>query len=372
MGRSEVKRIALLTCGRSDYSIYRPLIELLFKSKKFNLDIIALGTHVSRQFGYTLDQIKADGFSIKYTVESLVLGDSPEAISSAMGLTTIKTSSIWAKENYDLLICLGDRYEMYAAVLSSIPFNIPVAHISGGETTTGAIDNIFRHSLSLTAKYHFTSTEKYKNKVSEIIGSKSNVYNVGALSIDNLKKLKLYSIEEFKKKFNIGLKQPSILITFHPETVSHTKNSIYINELIKALNQCANYQLVITMPNSDTQGDLIREKLNNFIAKNKNAIGVESFGTIGYLSCMKHCSFLLGNTSSGFVEASFFPKHVINLGDRQNGRIITSNILNCEIKEEKILSAIKVIEKRKTLPKISIYGNGNTAQKIVSILEKCL
>jgi GDP/UDP-N,N'-diacetylbacillosamine 2-epimerase (hydrolysing) len=372
MGKPGIKKVAVLTCGRSDYSIYLPLLRKLKQNKKFNCHIIALGTHLSRHFGCTINEIKKDGFKINYTVESLILGESPEAISTAIGVTVTKASSIWKSENYDLVICLGDRYEMYAAVLSTVPFNIPVAHISGGETTLGAMDNIFRHSLSLIANYHFTSTDIYRKRVIELIGNSQNVYNTGALNIDNLSKLKLLSVSEFKSKYDIDLNKPSILITFHPETVEYKKNEGYINELIKTLQKLNDYQLIITMPNSDTTGDMIRERLNSFIKKNKNAYGVESFGTIGYLSCMKYCSFMLGNTSSGFVEASYFPTLVINLGDRQKGRIITKNILNSRIESRKILECVKKIEKIRISSHKNIYGNGNAAEKIVGILEKSL
>ena len=367
-------KIALLTSSRADYSIYYPLIKKIKKEKHINLDIIAFGNHNSLLFGVSANKIKADGFKIKYEIDALVLGDSPEAISDSMGLTMIKFSSIWKLENYKLIICLGDRFEMFAAVTSSIPFNIPIAHISGGEITLGAIDNVFRNSLTLMSKFHFVSSEKYKKQVIALIGSenKNNVFNVGALSIDNLKDLTFLSLQDFKNKFNIDLSKKSILITFHPETVSFENNTKHINELLSALKKLDTYQLIITMPNNDTMGNMIRVKLYDFIDKSKNAIGIESFGTIGYLTCMKHCVFMLGNTSSGFVEASFFPKFVINIGDRQKGRIMTSNIFNSPIKERDILNTVIKIESRSSPIKTNIYGSGNTSANILNILNKKL
>jgi GDP/UDP-N,N'-diacetylbacillosamine 2-epimerase (hydrolysing) len=367
-------KIALLTSSRADYSIYYPLIKEIKKDSTFRLDIIAFGNHNSLIYGNSSDRIEEDGFDVKYKIDALVLGESPESISDSMGLTMLKFSSIWRCENYKLIICLGDRYEMFAAVASSISFNIPVAHISGGEITLGAIDNIFRNSLTLMSKFHFTSTQNYKDQVIKIIGDehKDKVFNVGALSIDNLKNIDFLTVEEFKNKFNIDLAKKSILITFHPETISYEKNENYSDELIAALGELKNYQLIITMPNTDTMGNMIRLKFKNFIDSHDNAIGIESFGTIGYLTCMKHCEFMLGNTSSGFVEASFFPKFVINLGDRQKGRIETPNIYNTEITKQEILKTVKKIEKTILPDNCNIYGNGDASNKIVDFLKKNL
>lgn len=365
-------QIALLTSSRADYSIYYPLIKEIQTIDTIELDIIAFGNHNSQIYGVSSDKILEDGFTIKHKIEALVLGDSPESIADSMGLTMIKFSSVWKNENYDLIICLGDRFEMFSAVASSVPFNIPIAHISGGEITLGAIDNIFRHSLTLMSSYHFVSTEQYKEQVIRLIGdeNKERVFNVGALSIDNLKKEDFFSLEEFYQKFRIDLTKKSSLITFHPETVSYEKNLEYIDELIAALKELNDYQLIITMPNADTMGNLIRERLQEFIAVHQNAIGIESFGTKGYLTCMKHCAFMLGNTSSGFAEASYFPKFVINLGDRQKGRIETSNIYTISITKENILKTVKQIENEKMPENTRIYGEGNTAKRIVDILKK--
>lgn len=363
-------KIGILTSSRADFSIYLPLLKKISIEKNLELNIIAFGTHLKKDFGYTVDSIVNEGFDVAYKIDSLNYGDTPEAISNSMGKTIIKFSELWSTNKFDLVFALGDRFEMFAAVASSVPFNIKIAHIHGGETTLGAIDNCFRHSITLMAKYHFVIAEEYKNRVIELIGNAENVFNVGSLSFDNLCSLKLLSKAEFKETFKIDLELPSILITFHPETVMYELNKEYISELINALKQLTKYQLIITMPNADTNGKIVREKLNEFIKISNNAISVESFGTIGYLSCMKHCSFMLGNTSSGFAEAAFFPKWVINLGERQKGRIITPNIINISIKESEILRAVNEIEKQPMLEKIEVYGDGNAATKIMNHLKR--
>lgn len=362
-------RIALLTSSRADYGIYLPLLKALKGDSIFELHIMAFGTHLSETHGKTVDQIIADGFDVAFKIDTMPESNFPVAISQAMGKTIIKFSEIWSTDTYDLVIALGDRYEMFAACASIVPFGIPIAHIHGGETTLGAIDDSFRHCITQMSKYHFTTTDFYKRRVIELKGSDKHVYNVGALSIDNLLSLPLLSLKEFKEKLKIDLSIPSILITFHPETVDFKKNKLYVSELIAALNKIQDYQFIITMPNADTMGNMIREQLSMFISENKQAIGIESFGTLGYLSCMKHCTMMLGNTSSGFVEASFFNKYVINLGDRQKGRIITGNIFNCEINTESIIAAVKNYNSYVSGSKNGIYGDGNTARKIIEILK---
>lgn len=363
-------KIAVLTSSRADYGIYLPLLKRLKKDKYFSLKIIAFGTHLSTFHGYTLKQIEAGGFNIYAKVESLITGDSPEAIASSIGLTTIKFSSLWNEEQHDLdlIICLGDRYEMFAAVSASIPFNIPVAHIHGGETTLGAIDNKFRHALTLMSDYHFTSTDSYASKVKQLVGHGNNVYNVSALSLDNLNEMKLLNMEQFKRKYAIDLSIPTALVTFHPETISFEKNEYYANELISALEKLE-HQLIITMPNADTMGNHIRMKLREFVSKRKNTFAVESFGTLGYFSSMKHCAFVLGNSSSGIIEAASFAKYAINIGDRQKGRECGKNVIHCPIKSNEILKAVKQINHSPKLNNKNIYGNGNAAEKIIKVLR---
>jgi len=219
------------------------------------------------------------------------------------------------------------------------------------------------------ACYHFTAAEIYKQRVIELRGSDCNVFNVGSLSIDNLKELKLYTVEEIKTHFDIDLSQPSILITFHPETVSLDKSEFFIQELLTALESVSEYQFIFTMPNADMTGAMIRDSITKFASRTPRAKVIESFGTVGYLSCMKHCEFMIGNTSSSFIEASFFPKFVINLGDRQKGRILTPNIYSCAIEQQKIIDGINKYKEVQLIKNDNIYGNGTAALKIMEILN---
>lgn len=365
-------KIGILTSSRADFGIYLPLLKKLFADPFFETEIIAFGTHLSKNFGHTIDEIIKSGFQVAHQLTTLPHDDTPEKISKAMGETIKLFSNFWANRHFDLVLALGDRYEMFASVVAASPFNVKFGHIHAGETTLGAIDNAYRHSISLMSDYFFVSTDEYAKRTIEIVKQPNNVYNVGALSIDNLKTLAFYTPDDIKEKFNIDITIPTILSTFHPETVSFRENRTYISELIKALDKLTyEYQIVITMPNADTEGLMIREELQKFAQKNSKIILVESFGMKGYLSCMKYCSFLLGNTSSGFVEAAWFPKYVINLGERQKGRIETPNILSVPITSIDIIKAANTIKNLPIVPPESnVYGIGNTATKIIRIIKE--
>jgi GDP/UDP-N,N'-diacetylbacillosamine 2-epimerase (hydrolysing) len=362
-------KVGILTSSRADYGIYRPLLKLLQEDNYFEMEIIAFGTHLLEKYGKTLNHILEDGYKVVEVEGTIPSNDSPKDISNAIGKAISHFSDFWNTNKFDLILALGDRYEMFSAVTSALPFNQIIAHIHGGETTLGAIDNSFRHSITLMAKLHFAAANEYKNRIINITGTTDNVYSVGALSIDNIKQLKLLSIEEINETFKINLNNPSILFTFHPETIDFEKNAYYINEVIACLEKLNKYQIIITMPNSDTMGLHIRKELNKFIDRSENAIGIESFGSLGYLSVMKHCTFMMGNTSSGFIEAAGLNIPVVNLGNRQKGRIVTPNIFNTNIEQVEIIKAVELALKYKRNKTINIYGDGNAAKKIVEIIK---
>ena len=370
-----MKRIAILTSSRADYGIYLPLLNALKDDPCFDVKIIAFGTHLSPFYGYTLNQIIKDGFEVPYQIESMLAGDTPNAISTAMALTALKFADFWRdhKYDFDLVFCLGDRYEMFAAVAAGIPFNIPFAHLHGGEKTLGAIDNIFRHAISLASKYHFVSCEAHAKRVSQLIESDKNIFNIGSLSLDNLNTLPILSKEKFYSLFGVDLNQPTILVTVHPETVSPAKNSDNADELAKTLLGLENYQVLITLPNADTNGYLIRHRFLQLPDESNQRISCfENLGVQGYFTALKYCAFLLGNTSSGIIEAASFRKWVINLGNRQEGRHQSENTLNIHFKQERILQTISKIEQCPDYPGTNVYFQQNVANNILTILKEQL
>lgn len=363
-------KTAVLTSSRADYGIYLPLLKKMEADCFFDLHLLVFGTHLSERFGKTIGEIEKNGFRISARLNTTPEDDIPGSISRSMANTIKAFSAIWENEDYDLVIALGDRYEMFAAVTSLMPFNIPVAHIHGGETTQGAFDNAFRHSITHMSVLHFTAAEEYRKRVAELKGSDENIYNTGALAIDLLSKTELLTVVQIKEIYKIDMTLPTILVTFHPETMNYSRNRENVSTLIDALSNLSKYQLVISMPNADTSGMLIREHLNAFISKNMNAIGVENLGSTGYLSCMKYCSFLLGNSSSGFIEASWFPKPVINIGRRQEGRILTPNIYSCKIDTDEILAAVRDAEMAEFDSESGIYGDGDASGKMIKQIKR--
>lgn len=365
-------RIALLTSSRADFGIYLPLLEKLSLESSFSIKIIAFGSHFSVYNGSTYKDIAKHGFDVDYEVHSTLITDDPDSIATSLGLTVIKFSSFWKmhKAEFDLVIVLGDRYEMFAAVIAGIPHQIRFAHIHGGETTIGAIDNIFRHSITLSSAIHFCSTENHAAKIRQLTHQDSHVYNVGALSLDNLLSIRLKDIKELKSDLNVDLARKTILVTLHPETVDFHSNAENAKILVNLVKNLKDYQVIITMPNMDTDGSLIRKEYEELASESGRVFLIEHLGTINYLSVMQHVCFLLGNTSSGIIEAASFGKFVIDLGSRQKGRDAGNNVFRLPFDKNAVLQAISSIERKKYLYEgPNIYYNGGAATKILNVLK---
>lgn len=359
--------IAVLTSSRADYGFYKPLLK--FKDKgNINFNLIVFGTHLSEKHGYTISTIIEDEIDISMQVHTQVDGDAPAEISRSIGEIHKQFSEVWRNNSYDFILCLGDRFEMYAAVSASVPFNIPIIHLSGGEETSGAIDNYFRHALTLMSKIHFTNTKLNAKRVAEIKGSSKNIYHTGSLAIDNIISTELFTPEEFKAKFNFNLKDQFILFTFHPETLNFELNSIFAKELESFIIN-SKYSILATMPNTDTNGSVIRDMLLKVNESCSHFFIYKSLGSKGYYSALKYAYCVLGNSSSGIVEAASFGKYAINLGDRQKGRERGENIIDCPISELEINLKLEELKSLSKLDVNNIYGDGKTAGKMIEILR---
>lgn len=366
-------KLGVLTSSRADYGIYLPLLQKIKKDSFFELEIIAFGTHMSRSHGYTFSDIEKEEYNCIHKISSLISNDDEESISSSYGLTVLKFADFWSNNTYDLVFCLGDRFEMSAAVQSGIPFGIKFAHIHGGETTLGAIDNVYRHQITLASKLHFTATDIFKNKVIDLIGSSEGVFDVGSLSLNDIKSFVPIDRVVFFEKFNIP-NEEFALVTFHPETMSVHENGQYAREMKNALLTISEkIFVIITMPNADTQGSVYREaieKLKN--EKPDRFLLIENFGKVNYFSAMYYAKILIGNTSSGILEAASFGKYVVNVGDRQKGRIQSDNVLNCEFEEIAIIEAFfKAISFEKYNGK-NVYFKKVVTDTIIKIVKEFL
>jgi GDP/UDP-N,N'-diacetylbacillosamine 2-epimerase (hydrolysing) len=365
-------RIGILTSSRADYGIYLPLLNRLKADNYFKLDIIAFGSHLSKHHGFTIDHIQSDGFCVKYKVPVDFEKSTPAGIATLMGQTVMEFSKFWESEHtkFDIVFCLGDRYEMFAAVMAGVHFQIRFAHLHGGERSLGSTDNIFRHSITLASKMHFASTKESLKRINELVETTSDIYCVGALSLDNLVNVRLLTLDEFRTNWGIDLTRETILVTFHPETTSITKNDLYSKELIKAIIALNEFQFLITMPNADAESDVIRNNFSSSFRECTNVFLVDNLGTPSYFTAMKYCAFLMGNTSSGIIEAASFNKFVLNLGERQRGRQASANVVHSSIDSTEILTKVSEIVKLKNYEGENIYFNGGASEMIVDILKK--
>lgn len=367
-------KVGILTSSRADYGIYKPLLKALSKDGDFDLGLIVFGTHLSKLHGYTVKEIEGDGYRIVQRIESLLLGDSPNAIASSYALTAQKFSDYWQNysKQFDVIIALGDRFEMAAAIAAALPFGIQIAHLHGGETTLGAIDNVYRHSISLASKHHFVAAYEFKHRLERLLGKgfSENIHHVGSLSLENLESVEIPSIQEFKEKWNIDLTKDSILATVHPETVEFNRNEFYAEQVVVAFEELSRrYQIVITMPNADTNGLIYREKFNQLAKNNANIHLIENFGIASYFACMSYSKLMIGNTSSGIIEAASLNKYVINIGDRQKGRLSGKNVLSIPINAEHITSLAKEYLGREYKGE-NPYYQPNPSERILEILKK--
>jgi GDP/UDP-N,N'-diacetylbacillosamine 2-epimerase (hydrolysing) len=364
-------KIGILTSSRADYGIYLPLLEKMKIDSFFELEIIAFGTHLSKNHGYTLNEIKKDGYSKIHSISSLISNDDEQAITSSYGLTVLKFAEFWNSNKYDLVFCLGDRFEMSAAVQAGIPFGVIFAHLHGGETTLGAIDNIYRHQITLASKYHFAATNTFRGKIIDLLGTSESVYTVGALSLNDIKSFIPIEKKDFFQKFNIP-NEKFILVTFHPETILTQDNVKYSQAMKNGLATISkNMFVIITMPNADTQGSVYREAIEQLENEYPDRfLLIENFGKVNYFSAMHHAEILLGNTSSGILEAASFGKYVVNVGDRQKGRVQSDNVLNCEFEEIAIVEAFdKAVSLQKYRGK-NVYFKKAAVENIIKNLKE--
>lgn len=364
-------KIGVLTSSRADYGIYLPLLQKMKNDSFFELEIIAFGAHLSKGHGYTLNDIIKDDYNCIHTISSLISNDEEQSIASSYGLTVLKFADFWQNYKYDLVFCLGDRFEMSAAVQAGIPFGMKFAHIHGGETTLGAIDNVYRHQISLASLLHFTATDVFSKKVESLIDSSKGVFTVGALSLNDIKSFNPIDKVTFLKKFEIP-NEEFALVTFHPETISLKDNVRYAQEMKNALAMISEKLfLVITMPNADTQGSIYREAIQKLKYELPNRILlIENFGKVNYFSAMYYAKILIGNTSSGILEAASFGKYVINVGDRQKGRAQSNNVLNCEFEECNIVSAITKALTLESFNGENVYFRDGAVDKIIKIVNE--
>ena len=368
-----MKKICIITGTRAEYGLLRWLMQGVINSKKLDLQIIVTGMHLSPEFGLTINNIINDGFKVDKKVEMLISADTSTSISKSMGIGLIGFADALEDLKPDLVLVLGDRFEIFSAVSASMVALIPIGHIHGGESTEGVIDESIRHSISKMSHLHFVATKTYQNRVIQLGENPSNVFLVGGLGIDNIKKIKLLNKTDLASALNFKLGEKNFLVTFHPVTLEKYASDIQVKELLSALETIKDTKFIFTMPNADTEGRGIYNHIKKFVDKNSNSKIFKSLGQKRYLSCIKHFDGVIGNSSSGLIEVPSFKKGTINIGDRQKGRIKAQSVINCKPEKSSILKSIEKLNSsdfQRTLKKVSNpYGNGGASEKILEILE---
>lgn len=368
-----MKKICVITTTRADYGYFKPLLKHIESNPKLRLQIIATGTHLEKKYGYTLDEILNDGYNPD-TCVSIICDDTKSGIIDTMSNATKKVGEALEKLLPDMVVLLGDRYETFSIASACVILGIPIAHISGGDVTYGAYDDIFRHCITKMSYLHFTSCEAYRQRVIQLGENPDRVFSVGSLSIENILNTELLSKEEIGKHLEFSLDN-TLLATFHPITMESGSQKIQFDEILSAVEEQTRYKVIFTKPNADTNREELNSLLEDFAKKYPEKIKVvDSLGVLKYLSTMKYCSGVIGNSSSGIFEAPSFKKGTINIGNRQKGRICAESVINCDAKKDEILKSFDILAsedfQKKLLTVKNPYEGKNTAKIICEKIEE--
>ncbi|MBU0587276.1 MAG: UDP-N-acetylglucosamine 2-epimerase (hydrolyzing) [Gammaproteobacteria bacterium] len=370
-----MKRICVVTGTRAEYGLLRWVMLGIQKSANLELQLIVTGMHLSPEFGLTYREIEAEGFQIDRKVEMLLSSDTPVGIGKSMGLAMCGFSDALAELRPDLLLVLGDRYEILAAVSVAMVARIPIAHLHGGEATEGLIDESIRHAVTKMSHLHFVAAEEYRRRVIQLGESPDRVFLVGGLGIDNINQLQLLNRAELEHALDFKLGPRNLLVTFHPVTLEGDSIERQMAELLEALDELPDTHLIFTMPNADTDGRILLRMIENFVARHPvTCKAFTSLGQLRYLSCMRHVDGVVGNSSSGLAEAPSFRTGTINIGDRQRGRLKAVSVIDCDADRVAIRTALSRLFSptfQAGLPAVmNPYGNGGASEAIVRTLDQ--
>ncbi|MBL4932918.1 UDP-N-acetylglucosamine 2-epimerase [Clostridium paridis] len=368
-----MKKILVVTGTRSEYGLLYWVMKGIQEDKELDLQLIVTGNHLLHEYGYTVKNIIDDGFVIDEEIDMMVSSSKKSGIVKSMGLELIQMSQTFDRLKPDLLLILGDRYETFIAVTCAMIMNIPIAHMNGGESTEGAVDEQIRHAITKMSHIHFTGAEYYKERVIKMGEEPWRVHNVGQAGVENIKRLELMNKGELEQELSITFDKPIFLITYHPVTLESETIEEQIDSLLNAIRRF-DAKYVFTYPNADFGNEIIINKINKFKDENKNVYIYHSLGQKRYLSLLKHARVMIGNSSSGIIESPIFKIPVVNIGNRQKGRLRNNNIIDTGYNEEDIYNSInRALNEesfRNSLKDIkNIYGDGTTSKEILDVIK---
>lgn len=368
------RTIAVITGSRAEYGLLRWLIDAIHRAADFELQLIVTGMHVSPEFGLTYREIEKDGYPIAHQVEMLLSSDTSVGVTKSMGLGMIGFADAFALLKPDLVVVLGDRFEIFAAASAAMVARIPIAHLHGGESTEGAYDEAFRHAITKMSHLHFVAAEPYRQRVIQLGEDPNRVFSVGGLGLDNIRQLTLLSREDLAAALNLSWGAKNLLVTFHPCTLDVNSAGVQIDQLLTALEALENTHFIFTMPNADDDSFIIRRRIEDFTRKHPHAYAYTSLGQLLFLSCLQFVDGMVGNSSSGLIEMPSFKKGTINIGHRQTGRIKAKSVIDCEPMVQSIQDAVTTLyspafqKKLETLE--NPYGDGYASERIMRVLRQ--
>ena len=366
-----MRKICVVTGSRAEYGLLSGLMHAIKNDPELELQIIATNMHLSPEFGLTYRNIEQDGFTINKKVVMLLSSDTANATAKSVGLGFIGFADAYEDLHPDIVVVLGDRYEIISAVSTALFYKIPVAHLHGGEITEGAYDDCIRHSITKMSHLHFTSTEEYRQRVIQLGEEPNRVFNVGAPGIENIKKVPLMSKGELEATldgFTLGDK--ALLVTYHPVTLENSTAEEQIKNLLAALDEYPEYKVIFTLPNSDTDGRVIIKLINEYVAKNADrVIAYPSLGLRRYLSALQFVKAAVGNSSSGIIEVPSFGIPTLNIGDRQKGRLAAESVVNCGTNKEDIVKGLEKVLHAEQKEITNPYEGKNTTADILQVLK---
>ncbi|MFW2552967.1 UDP-N-acetylglucosamine 2-epimerase [Aliarcobacter butzleri] len=368
-----MKKICVVTGTRAEYGLLYWLLKEIEADKELELQLIVTGMHLSPEFGLTYKEIEKE-FKIDKKIEMLLSSDTSIGISKSMGLAQISFCEAFEELKPDILIVLGDRYEIFSVVSTAMIARIPIVHLHGGETTEGAFDESIRHSITKMSHLHFTATEEYRNRVIQLGEQPSKVFNIGGMGIENIKRMKLLSKEEFENSIDFKLNKKNILVTFHPVTLENSTAQEQFQELLDVIDELKETNIIFTKANSDTDGRIINQMIDEYVTKNfQKSVEFTSLGQLRYLSALQFVDAVVGNSSSGLLEAPSFKIGTINIGDRQKGRIKADSVIDCSANKTDIEKAFERLyskEFQDILQNVeNPYGDGCASKKIIEVLK---
>jgi len=367
------RRICVISGTRAEYGLLRWVMQGIKDDPALTLQLIVTGMHLSPEYGLTFRPIEYDGFRIDRKVEMLMSSDTPVGIAKSMGLGIIGFADALNELKPDLIVVLGDRFEILSAVSAALVARIPVAHIHGGELTEGAFDDATRHSITKMSHLHFVATEEYRQRVIQLGEHPDRVFMVGGLGIDNIKRLKLLDRAELEASIDFRFGTKNLLITFHPVTLETATATAQMSELLDVLAELRDTKLIFTMPNADTDGRILMSMVEQFVSEHSHAKSYTSLGQLRYLSCISHVDGVIGNSSSGLIEVPSFKKGTINIGARQSGRIHASSVIDCEPNKNAITEALNKLYSDSFQADlnnvVNPYGKGGASEKIINTIK---